>query len=169
MEVEVEGALDLTEKGTSSESVEQRPGAELKPETVMRRMRSRKQREREQADKEKREKAAEAEKIANAETQEEPEGMSTPAPKVRRPTPTPAPVAARRSTSSTTNQQEEPFHITDDYPSQVGPTQEDEVVVDSPLLHRTRASSGLTDSNHVHNLFDGCQGDLGVQISISNA
>ena len=97
--------------------------------------------------------------------------MSTPAPKARRPTLTPPPpagVAARRSTSSTTNR-EEPHHIEDDYLSQVGPTQFDEVVVDSPPLPWTRASSGLTDSNHVHNLFDGSQVDLGVHISISNA
>ena len=168
--MEVEGALDSTEKGASSESVEQRNGtnSDLKPETVARRMRRRKQREHEQADKEKREKAAEAERIANAETQEEPEGMSTPAPKVRRPTPTTS-VAARRSTSSTMNQREEPYHIADDYPSQVGSTLDDEVVVDSPPLQRTRASSGLTDNNHVHNLFDGSQDDLGVRISIPNS
>ena len=167
--------VDSTDKGASSESVEQRNGADsdLKPETVARRMRRRKQRERELADKEKK-KAAEAERIANAETQEEPEGMSTPAPQARRPTPTPPPpagVAARRSTSSTTNR-EEPYHIEDDYPSQVASTQDDEVVVDSPPLQRlqqTWANFGLTDCNDVHNLFDGSQGDLGVRISISNA
>ena len=145
--MEAEGAIDSAEKGASSETVEQATDSALKPETVARRTRRRKQREREREKKE-------AERIANAETQEEEPVLTTPVPVVRRPTPAPPP-------SSTTNR-EEPRLIADEYPSQVPPTQDEEVVGESPPLQRTRASSGVTDNQLAHNLFDGSQLDFGV-------
>ena len=114
------------EKGASSETVEQATNSALKPETVARRTRRRKQRERER---EKEAERKEAMRIANAETQEEEPVMTTPVPVVRRPTPAPPP-------SSTTNR-EEPRLIADEYPSQVPPTQDEEVVGESPPLQRT--------------------------------
>ena len=124
-------------------------------------MRRHKKRERELAEKKK---AVEAERIVN-ETQEEPDGMITPAPKARRPTPTPPPtddICNKEVHISTTNRAD-PYHIEDDYPSQVSPIQDDEVVVDSLPLQRTQARLGLTDSNHTHNMFDKSQGDLGYR------
>ena len=61
--------------------------------------------------------------------------------------PAPAGVAARRSTSSTTNR-EETYHIEDDYPSQVGPTQDDEDGDDLPHLREgiSPADFSLTES-----------------------
>jgi hypothetical protein len=70
-------------------------------------------------------------------------------------------MAARRSTSSTTNR-EETYLIADEYPSQVPPTQDEEAVGESPPLQRTRASSGVTATDLVHNLFDGSQIDFAV-------
>ena len=74
---------------------------------------------------------------------------------------------ARRSTSSTTNP-EEPglIHIADEYPSQVPPTQEDEMMGESPPLQRTRDASGVTATDVTHNLFDESQIDYTVCISI---
>ena len=116
--MEAEGAIDSVEHGASSQSVEQAADSALKPETVARRARRRKQRLREQ---EKKEQAAleEANRIANAETQDDEPALTTPVPVVRRPTQAPVSavgMAARRSTSSTTNR-EETCLIADEYPS----------------------------------------------------
>ena len=149
--MEAAGAIDSAEKGASSETVEQATNSALKPEAVARTTSRRKQREHER---EKKAAAEEAERFANAETQEEEPVMTTPVPVVRRPMPAPPP-------SSTTNR-EEPRLIADEYPSQVPPTQDEEVVGESPPLQRTRASSGVTDNQLAHNLFDGSQLDFGV-------
>ena len=131
--MEAAGAINSAEKGASSETVEQFGDSALKPETVAWRTRRRKQRQSELA---KKEKAAEAERIANAETQEEESVLTTQVPVVRRPTQAPAQplgMAARKSTSSTANR-EEPCLIADEYPSQVLPTQDKELMGESPPL-----------------------------------
>ena len=156
----------MTENGGSSQSVEQAGDSALKPETIARRTRRRRQRLRELA--EEKEAEAEAERIANADTQDEEPVLSTPVPIVRRPTQVPPVVMpARRSTSSTTNP-EEPglILIADEYPSQVPPMQEDEMMGESPPLQRTRDASGVTATDVAHNLFDKSQIDYTVCISI---
>jgi hypothetical protein len=169
--MEATEGIDLTENGASSQSVEQAGASALKPETIARRTRRRRQRLRELAA----EKAAleamsetEAERIANAETQGDEPELSTPVPVVRRPTQVPHfPAPARRSTSSTTNPAEDAGNIfhPDEYPSQVPPTQENEMMGESPPLQRTRDASGVTATDVAHNLFNESQIDYTVCIS----
>ena len=163
--MEATEGIDLTENGASSQSVEQAGDSALKPETIARRTRRRRQRLRQLAAEAA---ALEADRIANAETQGDEPELSTPVPVVRRPTQVPhVPAPARRSTSSTTNPAEDAGNIfhPDEYPSQVPPTQENEMMGESPPLQRTRDASGVTATDVAHNLFNESQIDYTVCIS----